>query len=90
MTTKQKNTKPKLTCVSIGYQGRKVQDLCAELKTHGVELLLDVRQAARVLHAAGFGVAMPSRVSTNAVQRTRPAAGTRLRAGSTVQLEINP
>jgi uncharacterized protein (DUF488 family) len=46
MTTKQKNTKPKLTCVSIGYQGRKVQDLCAELKTHGVELLLDVRQAA--------------------------------------------
>lgn len=46
MTTKQKNSKPKLTCISIGYQGRKVQDLCAELKTHGVELLLDVRQAA--------------------------------------------
>lgn len=51
---------------------------------------LDVRQAARVLHAAGFAVAMPSRLSTGAVQRTRPAAGTRLRAGSTVQLEINP
>lgn len=35
-----------VTCVSVGYQGRKVRDLCEELKAHGVELLLDVRHAA--------------------------------------------
>jgi cell division protein FtsI (penicillin-binding protein 3) len=45
---------------------------------------LNVRQATRTLYAAGFQV----RIAPGAEVRTRPAAGTMLRAGSTVQLEI--
>lgn len=45
---------------------------------------LDVRQATRTLHAAGFNVSVVS----GAEVRTRPVAGAVLRAGSTVQLEM--
>jgi len=51
---------------------------------------LDVRRAARLLHAAGFAVALPRDLSAGAVVRTSPAAGASLRAGSTVQLEVRP
>ena len=45
---------------------------------------LDVRQATRTLFAAGFQVS----VAPGSDVRTRPAAGTILRVGSTVQLEM--
>lgn len=45
---------------------------------------LDARQAARTLYAAGFQVS----VVRGADVRTRPAAGTALRSGATVQLEV--
>ncbi|MDQ8166760.1 MAG: penicillin-binding transpeptidase domain-containing protein [Gemmatimonadota bacterium] len=45
---------------------------------------LDVRQATRTLYAAGFQVS----IVRGAEVRTRPAAGTMLRAGGTVQLEV--
>lgn len=45
---------------------------------------LDVRQATRTLHAAGFQVS----VARGSDVRTRPSAGTLLRVGSTVQLEM--
>lgn len=44
---------------------------------------LDLRQAVRVLHLAGFQVAL----ATGPSLRTTPMAGTILRTGSTVQLE---
>jgi cell division protein FtsI (penicillin-binding protein 3) len=45
---------------------------------------LDVRQATRTLYAAGFQVS----IARGSDVRTRPAAGTLLRVGSTVQLEM--
>ncbi len=45
---------------------------------------LDVRQATRTLYAAGFQVS----IARGSDVRTRPAAGTMLRVGSTVQLEM--
>ena len=45
---------------------------------------LDVRQATRTLYAAGFQVS----VARGSEVRTRPSAGTLLRVGSTVQLEM--
>ena len=45
---------------------------------------LDVRQATRTLYAAGFQVS----VARGSDVRTRPSAGTLLRVGSTVQLEM--
>jgi cell division protein FtsI (penicillin-binding protein 3) len=45
---------------------------------------LDVRQATRTLYAAGFQVS----IARGSNVRTRPAAGTLLRVGSTVQLEM--
>jgi len=45
---------------------------------------LDVRQATRTLYAAGFQVS----IARGADVRTRPGAGTMLRVGSTVQLEM--
>jgi len=45
---------------------------------------LDVRQATRTLYAAGFQVS----IAMGSDVRTRPAVGTMLRAGSTVQLEM--
>jgi cell division protein FtsI (penicillin-binding protein 3) len=45
---------------------------------------LNVRQAARTLYAAGFQVS----VVRGSEVRTRPGAGTLLRLGSAVQLEM--
>jgi cell division protein FtsI (penicillin-binding protein 3) len=45
---------------------------------------LDARQAARTLFAAGFHVSM----QRGSVVRTRPVAGTVLKGGSTVKLEV--
>ena len=45
---------------------------------------LDIRQATRTLYAAGFQVS----VARGSDVRTRPSAGTMLRVGSTVQLEM--
>jgi cell division protein FtsI (penicillin-binding protein 3) len=44
---------------------------------------LDIRQAVRVLHLAGFQVAL----ATGSTLRTTPASGTVVRTGSTVRLE---
>lgn len=54
-----------------------------ELRTVPSVYGLDARQAARTLHAAGFHVSL----SAGSASRTRPAAGTLMRAGSVVVLE---
>lgn len=69
--------------ISIPYAPKPVSAPIAEDKlvpnVHG----LDVRDAVRTLHAAGFQV----RLLSGQVGRTKPAAGTLAKSGSTVVLE---
>lgn len=73
-------TDPRVKTAGTGLRAEVAGDLRPIPSVYG----LDVRQAARALHAAGFQV----RVVQGAEVRTRPAAGEVLRTGSTVQLEM--
>ena len=71
--------------VSLVSPAQKLQEpVKRELRVVPSVFGLNVRQATRTLYAAGFQVS----IVPGGEVRTRPAAGTMLRAGSTVQLEI--
>ena len=71
--------------VALPFKAQKVST-STDRETRAVPSVfgLDVRQAARTLYAAGFQVS----IARGSDVRTRPAAGTMLRVGSTVQLEM--
>ena len=66
-----------------GVKGMRETDERTELRPVPSVYGLDVRQAVRTLHAAGFHVSL----AAGNAPRTRPAAGTLARSGSVVVLE---
>jgi cell division protein FtsI (penicillin-binding protein 3) len=70
--------------ITPAVMSKRVASDAREMRSVPTVFGLDVRQATRTLYAAGFQVSIARGTSV----RTRPAAGTLLRVGSTVQLEM--